>query len=308
MKRMKNATLRQLQIFESIARLGSFTAAANELFLTQPTISMQIKKLSELVGSPLLRVQGKRVILTEIGRELVPTCRAIFRELGSYETIVSNINEIGQGELSISGVTTTEYFAPRLLGDFIRLYPGIKTSLEVTNRSNVVERIKTGKDDLFIIGQLTADLDLETMYFLDNPMVVFSSPDHPLVHQHEIPLSRIAEENFIEREEGCGTSLVLEKVLGSTKIKFNSTIRLGSNEAIKMAVKSHMGISMLSRLALTREIDSGEVSVLDVAGFPFVDKWHLAYRKGVGLSKVAEAFVHFVREHQRQFARSLLTH
>ena len=307
MKRMRNATLRQLQIFESIARLGSYTAAANELFLTQPTISMQIKKLSELIGSPLFRVHGKRVLLTDVGKELVPTCRSIFKALGNYETIVDHINEIGHGQLSISGVTTTEYFAPRILGDFIRLYPGINTSLEVTNRANMIERIKKGLDDLFIIGQLNDELDLESTPFLDNPMVIFATPDHPLADAKRIPLTAIENENFIEREQGCGTSLILEKVLGTSGVKLNSTIRLGSNEAIKMAVKSKLGISMLSRLALSREIECGEVVILDVEGFPFIDSWHLAYLKGGGISRVAEAFVNFVTEHRHQYAKLLLS-
>lgn len=307
MKRMKNATLRQLQIFESIARLGSFTAAANELFLTQPTISMQIKKLSELIGSPLFRVQGKRVQLTDVGKELVPTCRSIFKALANYETIVGHINEIGHGQLSISGVTTTEYFAPRILGDFIRLYPGINTSLEVTNRANIIERIKQGLDDLFIIGQINDELDLISTPFIDNPMVIFASPEHPLAEVSGIPLAAIEDENFIEREQGCGTSLILEKVLGTSGVKLNSTIRLGSNEAIKMAVKSKLGISMLSRLALNREIESGEIVTLDVEGFPFIDSWHLAYLKGSNLSRVAEAFLNFATEQREQYAKTLLS-
>lgn len=307
MKRMKNATLRQLQIFESIARLGSFTAAANELFLTQPTISMQIKKLSELIGSPLFSVHGKRVLLTDVGRELVLTCRSIFKALANYETIVGHIHEIGRGQLSISGVTTTEYFAPRILGDFIRLYPGINTSLAVANRAHIIERIKKGLDDLFIIGQLNDEIDLECIPFLDNPMVIFSAPEHPLADANQIPLAEIESENFIEREEGCGTSLILEKVLGTSGVSVKSTIRLGSNEAIKMAVKSKLGISMLSKLALSREIESGEVVILDVQGFPYVDSWHLAYLKGNNLSRVAEAFLKFVTKHRQQYARILLS-
>ncbi len=306
MRFMKNASLRQLQIFESIARLGSFTAAANELFLTQPTVSMQIKKLAELIGSPLFETQGKRVLLTDAGRELLPVCRSIFRELEDYETVVEHINEIGRGSLSLSGVTTTEYFAPRILGDFIRLYPGITTSLEVTNRSNVVERIRHRVDDLYIIGQLSDDLDLELLGFLDNPMVVFAWPDHPLAGVPGITLTDIARENFIERELGCGTSLILERVLGSGAIRLSSTMRLGSNEAIKSAVKSRLGISMLSALALSREIESGEIAILDVEGFPYMDQWHLAYPRGARLSKVARAFLGFVEEHGAAYARELL--
>ncbi len=306
MKFMKNASLRQLQIFESIARLGSFTAAANELFLTQPTVSMQTKKLAELIGAPLFQVKGKRILLTDVGRELLPVCRSIFRELEDFETVVANISEVGHGSLSLSGVTTTEYFAPRILGDFIRLYPGITTSLEVTNRSKVVERIRQGVDDLYIIGQLSDDLDLELLSFLDNPMVIFASPDHPLAQAKGITLEDIANENFIEREVGCGTSLILERVLGSEAVHLKSTMRLGSNEAIKSAVKSRLGISMLSMLALTREIENGEVVVLDVEGFPYMDHWHLAYPKGQRLSKVAKAFLNFVEEHGPDYAKSLL--
>lgn len=304
---MKNATLRQLQIFESIARLGSFTAAARELHLTQPTISMQMKKLSELITTPLFQVHGKRVLLTDAGRELLPACRAIFRELEKYETVVGNIKEIGHGELSISGVTTTEYFAPRILGDFIRLYPGITTALEVTNRTRVIERMKNGVDDLFIIGRQYDELELETVPFLDNPIVVFAAPDHPLADESNIPVAALQKDNFIGREEGSETAMILDEILAALGGKLMSTMKLGSNEAIKLAVKSRLGISMLSQLALTREIESGELVVLDVEGFPRIDSWYLAYRKGSILSTVAEAFFNYVVEKRELYAREFLS-
>ena len=306
MKFMKNATLRQLQIFESIARLGSFTAAARELYLTQPTISMQMKKLSELITTPLIQVHGKRILLTDAGRELVPACRAIFRELEKYETVVGNIMEIGHGELSISGVTTTEYFAPRILGEFIRLYPGITTALEVTNRTRVIERMKNGSDDLFIIGRPYSEVDLEMVPFLDNPLVVFASPDHPLAEEHNISFSALGRENFLGREDGSETSIILGEILGHLGIELKSTMKLGSNEAIKLAVKSRLGISMLSLLALNREIENGELVILDVEGFPRIDSWYLAYQRGSHLSTVAEAFFNFVVENRDAFAREFL--
>jgi len=310
MKYMKNATLRQLQIFESIARLGSFTAAANELHLTQPTISMQMKKLAELINTSLFHVHGKRVFLTDAGKELVPMCRSIFKNLEMYEDMIKNIKEVGHGELSISGVTTSEYFAPRILGDFIRRYPGITTSLEVTNRARVLDRLKNRSDDLYIIGQLyeglEPELEMESVPFLDNPLVVFAAPEHRLAEERHIPFSELEAENFLNREEGCGTSMVLDRFLGEQGATLRSTMRLGSNEAIKQGVKSGLGISMLSQLALVQEIENGDLVVLDVEGFPILDQWHLAYPKGGKLSTVADAFFNFVQERKQDYARTLL--
>lgn len=307
MKFMKNATLRQLQIFESIARLGSFTATAKELYLTQPTISMQMKKLSELVGTPLIQVHNKGVVLTDAGKELVPACRAIFRELEQYETVIGNIKEIGQGELSISGVTTTEYFAPRILGDFIHLYPGITASLEVTNRAHVIDRMKNGVDDLYIIGQSYTEAQLEKVPFIENPIVFFAAPDHPLAEQNNIPVAELIRENIFGRELGSETSLILDDILELQGLPLKSTMRLGSNEAIKLAVKSRLGISMLSQLALTREVENGELVILDVEGFPRMDCWYIAYLKGGHLSAVAEAFFKFLMNNRESYTREFLS-
>jgi len=307
MKFMKNTTLRQLQIFESIARLGSFTAAAKELYLTQPTISMQMKKLSELIAAPLFQVYNKRVTLTDAGKELVPACRAIFRELEKYETVLGNIKEIGQGELSISGVTTTEYFAPRILGDFIHLYPGITATLEVTNRSHVIERMKNGVDDLYIIGQSYTEAELETVPFLENPIVFFAAPDHPLAEKTNIPVEELVKENIFGREVGSETSLILGELLETHGLPLKSSMRLGSNEAIKLAVKSRLGISMLSQLALTREVENGELVILDVEGFPRMDSWHIAYLKDGHLSAVAEVFFKFLINNREAYTREFLS-
>jgi len=306
MKYMKNATLRQLQIFESIARLGSFTAAAKELYLTQPTISMQIKKLSELISAPLFEVRGKRVMLTDAGLALVPACREIFRELEKYETVLSNIKEIGQGELSISSVTTAEYFAPRILSDFLKVYPGVTTTLEITNRIRVIERMQGGVDDLYIIGQPYPEVELEIIPFLENPIVFFSAPDHPLAELRNISPSALAAENIFGREDGSEASIRLAEFFDTVGLKVKSAMKLGSNEAIKMAVKSGLGISMLSRLALTREVENGELVILDIQGFSITDSWYLAYLKGKRLSAVAEAFFSFVTSMREDYTREFI--
>lgn len=306
MVKIKNATFRQLQVFEAIARNGSFTAAANELHLTQPTISVQVKKLSDIVGMPLFEIMGKRVHLTSVGQQLLRTCHNVFNELNEFEMTLSDIKGIKEGTLKLSGVTTIEYFAPRILGDFCRKYPGIKVSLEVTNRSRVIKRMQENLDDIYICGPVKEDFGIDDTLFLQNPLVIFASPDHHLVGQKNITIDELSNEQFIMREPGCGTYLALDKLLGERKIHFNTHMELGSNEAIKQAVTSGMGISMLSLYALSHEIKSGELVVLDVIGFPYMDEWHVISPKGKKRSIVAQAFYDYLLNEGRELVQSLL--
>ena len=300
MRKMKNATFRQLQVFESIARTGSFTAAANELFLTQPTISVQIKKLSEVVGTPLFEILGKKVHLTEAGKALLETAKTIFGTLDSFEMSIDEIKGMKKGHLKISGVTTVEYFAPRIIGNFCKKYPGISVSLEVTNRQRVLDRLADNKDDIYICGSLTDDYGIEETYFLDNPLVILAAPNHPLVGEKNIPIDALAKEQFIMRESGCGTYLALDSLVEKKGMHFKSSMELGSNEAIKQAVISGLGVSMLSIYALTHELQSGELKILDVNGFPYKDSWHILHPKGKKLSVVAQAFYDYLLKEGRE--------
>jgi len=304
--KIKNATFRQLQVFEAIARNGSFTAAANELHLTQPTISVQVKKLSDIVGMPLFEIMGKRVHLTSVGQQLLKTCHNVFKELNEFEMTLSDIKGVKEGTLKISGVTTVEYFAPRILGDFCRKYPGIKVSLEVTNRTRVIKRLQDNLDDIYICGPVKEDIGIEDTLFLQNPLVIIAPPDHPLVGRKNITIDELANEQFIMREPGCGTYLALDKLIGERKITFKTHMELGSNEAIKQAVTSGMGISMLSQYALSHEIKSAELAILDVIGFPYMDEWHVISPKGKKLSIVAQAFYDYLLSEGRELVQSLL--
>ncbi len=294
MIKMKNATFRQLQIFESIARNGSFTAAADELHLTQPTISMQIKKLSSIVGMPLYDQIGRKIFLTDVGKALHNTCQAVFDSLNTFEMHVSDIKGIKEGNLTISGVTTTEYFAPRIIGSFCRKYPGINVTLEVTNRQRVLERLEQNLDDIYIVGQAPTDPDIYRIPFLANPLVVFAPPHHPLAKEKNIPLSALTNEHFIMREPGCGTFGSIDKLAKTENFSVKSSMTLGSNEAIKNAVIGGLGLSMLSIYALLHEINSGEIAILDIQGFPVKDEWYLCYPKGKQLSVVAQVFAEYM--------------
>ena len=306
MAKMKNATFRQLQVFESIARNGSFTAAANELYLTQPTISAQIKKLTDVVGMPLFEQMGKKIFLTMVGRQLLETCHSVFTSLDNFEMNIADIKGVKEGTLKLSGVTTAEYFAPRIIGGFCKKYPGIRVSLEVINRRKVLDRLSENLDDLYICGKVADELDVEDTLFLENPLVILAEPSHPMAGKKNIPLSALAEEQFIMRETGCGTYLALDKIIGNQEIFFKSSMELGSNEAIKQAVISGLGISMLSIYSLTHELESGELVILDVEGFPYEDAWHIIYPRGKKLSVVAKAFYDYLLDEGRKLTEAHL--
>jgi len=303
---IRHTTFRQLQVFEAIARHASFTAAAEELHLTQPTLSMQMKKLSGVVGMRLYNQIGKRIYLTDIGKELLKTCHSIFNSFTEFEMRSSDIQGIKKGNLQLSGVTTAEYFAPRILGDFCKKYPGINVALEVTNRQRILERLEQNLDDIYIVGQTPTDPKIHTIPFLENPLVILAPPSHPLTREKNIPVSALASENFILREPGCGTYLTMDRLNKEQNISFNSSMALGSNEAIKQAVIGGLGISLLSIYALTHEISTGELVVLDVEGFPIKDQWYLCYPEGKQLSIVAQVFLDYMLSEGRDLTvRSL---
>ena len=291
---IRYATLRQLQIFEASVRLGSFSKAAEELFVTQPTVSMQIKKLSDALGVSLFEQIGRSVRPTEIGHELYEACRTIFESLANLEMKVSDHKGMKRGRLRLGVVTTAKYFVPEILGEFCRQYPGIDVALKVSNRDRITERLGNYEDDLYIVGQAPTDvMEIESYPFAPNPMVVLAARDHPLVGQKNIPLSRIAEEPLILREPGSGIRDATLRRFRENDLQPNVRMELGSNEAIKHAVVGGLGIAILSLHTLSLEGPQGPVAILDVEGFPIMRQWHLVYPKGKDLSLVANAFLEF---------------
>lgn len=287
-----HTTFRQLEIFESIARLGSFTRASEELFLSQPTVSMQMKKLAENVGAPLIEQVGKKVHLTADGQELAQATREIFGILDRYTMSVDERRGLKQGKLSLMAITTASYFAPRLLGEFVKLYPGIDVSLRVTNKEQVLASIAENLDDLYFLGQPPEDIDVVATPIMDNPIVVVAAPDHPLAHKKKITLERLAREPWLMRERGSGTRIAIERCFDEHGIAIHPRLELGSNEAIKQAILAGLGISALSRHTLT--LNQGQFAVLDVEGFPILRHWYAVYPAGRQLSVVARAFLDYL--------------
>jgi DNA-binding transcriptional LysR family regulator len=293
---MRHSTFRQLELFDAIARLGSFTRSADELFLTQPTVSMQIKKLSDTVGMPLFEQVGKKIYLTDIGHELHRTCRGIFEHLSNFEMIASDMKGLKKGKLRLAVVTTAKYFAPRLLGTFCQQYPGVEASLKVSNRERVLERLANNLDDLYIMGQPPVDADVVAEAFLENNLVVIAPANHALAKKKKIPLERLAQEPFLLREPGSGTRIATERLFGELGLKLKMRMELGSNEAIKQAVIGGLGISVLSRHTLESDTPTKQFVVLDVKGFPIKRHWYFVYPAGKQLSIIARTFADHLRQ------------
>jgi LysR family transcriptional regulator, low CO2-responsive transcriptional regulator len=296
---LNQATLHQLKVFEAAARHGSFTRAAEELFLTQPTVSMQIKQLTKSVGLPLFEQVGKRLYLTEAGRELFATCRQIFETISQFQMKVADLKGLKQGQLHLAVITTAKYFVPRLLGPFCQLYPGINISLQVTNHEQILERMVNNLDDLYIMSQVPEHLDVNCQAFLDNPLVVFAPTNHPLAQEKNIPIQRLVNEPFIMREPGSGTRRAVQKLFEEHEIKVKVKLELGSNEAIKQAIAGGLGISVLSRHTLLTDVS--EFSILDVQHFPIQRSWYMVYPAGKHLSIVAHTYYEYLLEAAKKF-------
>jgi len=288
-------TLHQLRVFEAVARNLSFTRAADELHLSQPTVSVQVKELAAAVGLPLFEQVGRRIRLSAAGSELLATARTVFDTWDRFEMTVADLQGLRRGALRVSAVTTATYFVPRLLGPFSEAYPGIELSLEVARRDDIVQRLIEGRDDLYIMGVPPTDLEIHVHPVLDNPLVIVASRKHRLAGQRALPLEALAQESFLVREPGSGTRMASERYFQRHGFKPKIRMALGSNEAIKQAVAGGFGIAVLSLHALAMDETRGSLALLDVRGFPIERKWYAVHPRGRPLSLVGRTFLDYLK-------------
>ncbi len=289
-----NMTLRQLTLFKAVAEQLSFTRAAAQLCLTQPAVSIQIKQLEEHAGMPLFEQIGKRIFLTDAGREMYRTCQDMFSIIERLEMTLNELQGTIKGQLKLSVVTTATYFIPHLISTFRRTYPEVNIRLDVTNRTNVLKRLANNEDDLVIMGQVPEKLNVQAHPFLENPLVVIAPPQHKLVGQKKIPLSELSQELFLVREVGSGTRLAMERCFKENHLELKTGMELGSSEAIKQGVNAGLGLSVLSKHTLALELATGTLSLLDVEGFPLLRHWYVVNLKEKKMSLVAQTFLEFL--------------
>lgn len=296
-------TLRQLAVFEAVARHLNYTRAADEMYLSQPAVSMQIRQLEEAVGLPLFERLGRKIHLTEAGRELYHYAQLIGRQLKEAEEVLEALKGLHKGRLAISVASTANYFATRLLAAFKQEFVGVAISLDVTNRRTLLRQLEHNEVDLAIMGRPPEDADLVAEPFMDNPLVVIAPAGHPLADQREIPMARLADELFVVRERGSGTRIAMEKSFAEQGRSLRTGMEMTSNEAIKQAVEAGLGLGIVSLHTLELELATGRLIVLDVEGFPILRQWHVVHRREKRLSPIATAFRDFVFREAPRFVR-----
>ena len=291
---MLHLTFRQLSVFEAVARQLSFSRAAQELHLTQPAVSMQIKQLEENVGTALFEQLGKKIYLTESGRELYHYSRVIAQQLTEAEAVLAELKGLKRGKLKISVASTANYFAPQLLATFSQRFPTVTVSLNVTNRQTLLVQLGNNEMDMAIMGRPPEGLDLVAESFMDNPLVVIAPVNHSLARKKDIPLDRLQEETFLMREEGSGTRIAMERYFEARGVKIQAGMEMSSTEAIKQAVQAGLGLGVVSLHTVELELEAKRLKLLDVQGFPIRRHWYIVHRKDKRLSASAQAFKNFL--------------
>jgi DNA-binding transcriptional LysR family regulator len=291
---MKNVTLRQLRVFEAVARHLNYSRAAQQLHLSQPAVSMQMKQLEDSAGMPLFEQVGKKIFLTEAGGEMQHYAHSVTQQLKEAAEALAELRDASRGRLQLTIISTAKYFAPKFIAKFCRLHPGVTLKLDVCNRATLLERLARNETDLVIMGHPPQGLDLTLQPFALNPHVIIAAPDHPLARAHRIALKRIASETFLLRELGSGTRLLMERVFADRGLAINASMEIGSDETIKQAVMAGMGIGFLSSHTVQLELKARRLVVLDVVGFPIVRNWYIVHRTDKRLSPVARAFKAFL--------------
>jgi LysR family transcriptional regulator, low CO2-responsive transcriptional regulator len=291
---MKNATLRQLKVFEAVARHRSFSRAAEELHLTQPAVSTQVRKLEEHAGLPLFEQLGKKIHLTPAGAQMLQSSREIIQKFKEAEEAMAQYKGVSGGRLNVSVISAGDYFFPRLLVEFAQRHEGVTLNFGVCNREELLAQLRENVTDLAVMVRPPEDEDTVAEPFAPHPYVVVAAPTHPLAKTPRIPASRVIREPFVVREKGSDTWNSMVEGFGAHLPGLNIAMEIRSTETIKQAVIAGMGVSFLSAHTVSRELQAGSLAVLDVQGFPLMLNWYVVHRRAKRLPPVAQAFKNFL--------------
>lgn len=302
---MLNITVRQLQVFNSVARRLSFARAAEELHLSPPAVSMQIKQIERLLGLPLFERATAEVRLTLAGEFFLVHARKMLATLKEAEDLVSRLRRVETGRLHLGMLSTAKYFLPHLLSDFLSEHPGIEVCLIEGNREQLVGYVQRNEVDLAVMGRAPGELEARAEVFGVHPLGIIASARHPLAGMELVPREKLASEPFVIREVGSGARTAMESFFREQHIRPPVLMQVGSNETIKQAVMAGMGLAFLSLHTVGNELQQGRLTILRVDGLPVMRNWHVVHRRARQLSPAAEALRYFLIERGASF---LATH
>lgn len=291
---LRRVTFRQLRVFAAVAHRLNVTAAARELHLTQPAVTMQVKQLESACGAPLFERTGRRTRLTENGAELAHCAMQATELMRETEERLDALHGLRKGLLKIGAVSTAKYFAPSVLAAFTSLYPGVTVRFSVGNREEMIARLAEDEADLIIMGRPPAEIETQAAPFARHPLVIIAPPSHALARKRRIRFARLAGERFLVREPGSGTRASMERVFAEHGLAVEGGMEVSSNETIKQAVMAGMGLGFLSAHTVGLELATRRLITLDVVGMPVMREWYVIHRKAKRLSPIASAFREFL--------------
>jgi len=302
---VKNATLRQLRVFESAARHLSLTRAAEELHLTPPAVSIQIRQLEGHATAELFERVGRRLRLTEAGEEVLLHTRQVLGHIRMAEEAIAGLGSLEQGLLDVGVINAGDHFFPWLVAAFREQHPHIRTRLAVGNREELLERLAAHALDLAVMSHPPTERGFVTESFAPHPHVIVAPANHPLARRRRVPLQRVVEEPLLTREAGSATRLAMDQAFAEAGIVPRVEMEIASNETIKQAVAAGFGLGFLSQHCIEQEVALGRLAIVKVEGFPIMRQWYVVHRRGRRLPRIAEAFARFLVEEGARRIRSI---
>ncbi len=302
---MKNLTLRQIRIFLCAVKHMNFSKAAEELHVTAPAVSLQIKEMEEDIGVSLFLREGRRVELTSAGEYFLLYARRIISTLKEADDTMERLRGQDARILKIGLVSTAKYFVPKILAQFKQEYPKVQIRIDVRNRQQLVELLREGEIDIAVMGRPPQEIDTRVEAFADHPHAFIASPEHKLATVENISPKMLNQFELITREHGSGTRHIMENFLAEHEASPVISMEMSSNESIKQAVMANLGISFVSLHTVGLELGNRQIAVLDVQGTPIIRTWHVVALSKRNLSQAAEAFRYFMLEKGGELLKDL---
>jgi DNA-binding transcriptional LysR family regulator len=302
----RHLTVRQLEVLAAVGREGSVTAAAESLHLTQPAVSMQLRQLEQQLALTLFETVGRRLQITEPGKELVQLAVEVLARIDDLEQTARSLRGVGHGRVRLGVVSTAKYFAPRLLAQFVKLHSGVEFKLTIHNRAEIIDQLQSYAIDLGIMGLPPEGMQLEGTAFAPNPLVAIAAPSHPLSLRRGLHPHDLTDQPFIVREAGSGTRSAMDRYLVEHDVKIRRVMEADSNETIKQAVMAGIGLGFVSLHTVRAELAAGRIAVLDVAGLPLQRQWYAVHSRQRRLTPAAEEFLHYLLREADALMRAAL--
>jgi len=298
---LRELTIRQLRALAAVQRHRSVTAAAKQLLLTQPAVTLQLRNLQGLAGLPLIQRSSDGMLLTDAGREVLTLCERIEAAIADCETSLEMMAGKTAGRISLGAVSTAKYFVPFAIAGFSKLHPSIDIKLTIGNRQETSAALRGYELDFAIMGRPPVDIDMDVHLIGDHPHVIIAPTAHRLARKSRLALADLANETFLTREPGSGTRGLMEQLFETAGVRPNIGMAMSSNETIKQAVIAGLGIAFISAHTVATELDERRLVTLDVDGLPVIRQWFVLCRKDKVLLPPAQAMLDFLSARGAQF-------